>query len=62
VTPSEDAAISTVGMPLSTQVTGMSATRSRTRPVGSSGLPPCGNSMTTGAADPGTPEISAEPV
>lgn len=62
VTPSEDAAISTVGMPLSTQVTGMSATMSRAWPVGSSGLLPTGNSITTGAAVPGTPEISAEPL
>lgn len=62
VTPSEDAAISTVGMPLSTQVTGTSATRSSARPVGNNGLPLCGNSMVTGAAAPGTPEISAEPV
>lgn len=49
-------------MPLSTQVTGVSARRSRAWPVGSSGLLPCGNSITTGAAVPGTPEISAEPV
>lgn len=49
-------------MPLSTQVTSVPATTSRALPVRSSGLPPCGNSITTGAAAPGTPEISAPPV
>lgn len=60
--PTAVAGISTVGIPLSTQVTSVPTTTSRTRPVGSSGLPPRGNSITTGAALPGTPEISAPPV
>ncbi len=48
-------------MPLSTQVTSVPAMVSRTCPVGSNGPPPCGNSITTGAAEPGTPDISAVP-
>lgn len=54
--------ISTVGMPLSTQVTVVPSSVSRTLPVGSSFPAPGGNSITTGAAVPGTPEISASPV
>lgn len=54
--------MSTVGMPLSTQVTSVPATVSRRCPVGSNAPSPGGNSMTTAAAVPGTPEISASPV
>lgn len=54
--------MSTVGIPLSTQVTATPSISSRTLPVGSSVPVPGGNSITTGAAVPGTPEISAAPV
>ena len=66
VRPSSDAATTTTGMPLSTQVTVTPSMTSRTLPVGSRApvADPCVPSKlsTTAAAVPGTPAIAVWPV
>jgi hypothetical protein len=65
VSPNDSAMATTTGIPLSTQVTSMPSTESRTFPVGSR-LPVVDPSVsvnvsTTGAAVPGTPAMATSP-
>ncbi len=61
--PKLDAATTTTGIPLSTQVTGMPPKASVTFPVGNTlaAAPESSKSSTIAAAVPGTPSIAVSP-